>query len=917
MLVGRDPELRAIEEALATARLGRSARLVIRGEPGIGKTALLEHATAHAGEMRVLAARGVEFEADVPFAGLHELLLPALAMLDRLPAMHAAALRSSLALGPRIEADRLIVGAAVLSLISMYADDGPLLVMVDDAHWLDRASAEAIAFAIRRLVADPVAVVIAVREGEASPFLAAGIAELSLGGIDAGSAATLLEAAGPSGIAAEQVERLVRATGGNPLALLELARGDLQLSQPLDLPVATSVERSYLRRLESLPERIRQALLLMAASGSSDLALLNRAAAALGIEAADVDEAARTSALVKPEGDRVAFTHPLARAAIYHSASLAQRRATHRALAGASTGPDDIDRRAWHLAAAATGPDSEAAAALEQAAQRARESTGYEAAAGALAEAARLTESVELRSLRFFRAAENSWLAGQAERAVELLHEARKLAQDAELMADIDNLEGHIAMRRGAVMDGYRQMVAAALGVETRDRLKAIRMLADASVSAYGAGHPATTLTAATKALALLKAGDPAEISVFAKVAYGVLAVMAGRGSDGPQRLHESVELFRSIPAENVDPLVWTCAGLAGLWLREADSGRDLLDRTLAQAREHAPTATLPSALFMLGRDAAATDRWELARARYEECARVARETTQHTWLAGAIAGMAWLDALEGREEECRAHAAEARALAERYGMALFVAWSMIALGLLDLGLGRAGDALQHFSSCAEFLEEIAIDDPDVSPLPDMADALVRLGRVAEARAATESFVRSAEAKGQPFSLARAARARALVAGEDGFAGEFDAALRHHEATSDQFERARTELYYGERLRRARRRVEARRHLGAAMKIFEQLGAAPWSDRASSELEATGETARVRDDRYRRQLTPQELQVAMTLAEGLTTREAAARLYLSPKTVEYHLRHVYDKLEIRTRDELRTALAPSMDSARR
>src|SRR5207248_2692632 len=356
--------------------------------------------TAHAGEMRVLAARGVEFEADVPFAGLHELLLPALAMLDRLPAMHAAALRSSLALGPRIEADRLIVGAAVLSLISMYADDGPLLVTVDDAHWLDRASAEAIAFAIRRLVADPVAVVIAVREGDASPFLAAGIAELSLGGIDPGSAAALLEGAGSPGIAAEQLERLVRATGGNPLALLELAQGDLQLSQPLDLPVATSVERSYLRRLESLPERIRQALLLMAASGSSDLALLNRAATALGIEAADVDEAARTSALVKPEGDRVTFTHPLARAAIYHSASLAQRRATHRALAGASTGPGDIDRRAWHLASAATGPDSEAAAALEQAAQRAHESTGYEAAAGALAEATRRTRSGGTRGRR-------------------------------------------------------------------------------------------------------------------------------------------------------------------------------------------------------------------------------------------------------------------------------------------------------------------------------------------------------------------------------------------------------------------------------------------------------------------------------------------------------------------------------------
>ncbi len=374
--------------------------------------------------------------------------------------------------------------------------------------------------------------------------------------------------------------------------------------------------------------------------------------------------------------------------------------------------------------------------------------------------------------------------------------------------------------------------------------------------------------------------------------------------------MRETLPLFKQIPDDAADPLLLTCAGLTGLFLREAESGRELLDRALTQAREHAPAAALPSILFLLGRDAAATDGWPLARARYEESIKMARETTQHTWLSGAIAGLAWLDALEGREEECRTLAAEGAALAERYGMGFFKAWSLIALGQLELGLGNPAAALERFQECAALLENIAIDDPDLSPAPDAVDALVRLGRVDDARDAAHRYSDSARAKGQPFALARAARARALVADDSHYAREFEDALAHHDRTSDTFERARTQLYFGERLRRNRKRVDARKHLREAFKAFESLGASVWSERAMKELHASGETARIRDDRYRQQLTPQELQVALTLAEGVTTREAAARLYLSPKTVEYHLRHVYDKLEIRSREELAAALRP-------
>ncbi len=906
MLLGRDQELLAIDQALAGARLGKSSRLVIRGEAGIGKSALLQYAVEQSQSMRVLAARGVEFEADVPFAGLSELLQPALPSLDRLPAFHAEALRSSLGLGPRIEADRLIVGAAALGLISAYADLAPVLVTVDDAQWLDRASAEAIGFVARRLMADPVAVLIAVREGEESPLLSAGLPELRPGGLDPNAAAELLGGT----VSAQVASRLVAATGGNPLALIELGPDANRIPDVPHgaLPVATSVERAYLRRASGLSADARRVLLLLAASGGTDLALVRRAAASIGLGTEAVEEAEVAVALVVHRGDRVEFVHPLARAAIYHAASPADRRAAHRALAGAMTAGDDPDRRAWHLAAAAVGWDASAADALEAAARRARESSGYSAAAAAWAESARLTESEEQRAVRLLQAADNAWLGGRAEAAEESLRAASKLAA-GELQAEIDALAGHIAMRSGAIAEGYRTLVAAAEAIEPRDRLRAIRILADAACSTLGAGNPRAMLPGAQHAIELLRQGDPPETAIMAHVAYGTLAILAGRGDDGPRHLHEAAQLFTQISLDGSDPLLLVCAGATGLFLREAEAGRDLLERALLEARDRAPTAALPVVVFMLGRQAFATDRWPLARAMYEEAMRTARETRQVAWLPGPLCGLAWLDALEGRVEDCRANAAEGLQLSRSMGVVLYASWALIALGMLELGLGHPEEALRHLRECERYLEENSVTDPDLLPSPDIVEALVRLGREEDARLVAARYAAAAAAKGQPFALARAARATALVADDANFAHQFEEALRHHESTPDTFERARTHLHYGERLRRMRKRVEARKHLRAALKAFDELGAAPWGERAIMELQASGETARVRDERYRQQLTPQELQVALNLAEGATTREVAARLYLSPKTVEYHLRHVYDKLEIRSREELRSAMA--------
>src|SRR4029077_8843724 len=444
--------------------------------------------------------------------------------------------------------------------------------------------------------------------------------------------------------------------------------------------------------------------------------------------------------------------------------------------------------------------------------------------------------------------------------------------------------------------------------------LKAIRIISDTAIATFGAGNAGEMFEVAGKGLELLRSDDPPETAVFAKVAYGAPRVLPGRGPDGPRRMRECVSLFDAIPRDSRDALLVTCAGIVGLFLREAEAGRDLFARALAQSRTQAPTAALPEVLFMLARDAAATDRWAFARAHYEESVRVGRETTHLVVVAGALAGLAWLDAFEGREQECASHAAEALELSAQYQMGFYRAWAMIALGQLELGLGRPERALTHLETCLEFLGSISITDPDLSPAPDIVDALVRLGRHDEGHRVGADYLASARARGHPFALARAARARALVAGDASYESDFEVALRRHKDTPDIFEQARTHLYYGERLRRNRKRVAARQHLREALKTFDRLGAAPWAERALSELQASGETARVRDDTSRRQLTPQELQVGLALAEGKTTREVAARLFLSPKTVEYHLRHVYDKLEIRSREELRGKLlgrAPS------
>jgi DNA-binding CsgD family transcriptional regulator len=906
MLLGREEERLALDRLLADARTGHSGVLAFVGEPGIGKTALVDYAAEHAAGMRVLRARGIESEAEVPFGGLLELLRPALTALDRIPAPQAEALAGALALRPAHAQDRFAVGAATLSLLAAHAEEAPVLLAVDDAHWLDASTAEALLFAIRRLVAETIAVVLSVRDGQRSLLDGADLRVVRVGGLDRRSAAALLVSAA---MPREAVDRLYDATGGNPLALLELARDPpvvASLPPGAPLPVSKTIAQSFLRRVSALDADTRRIVLLAAASDTGDVALLGRAASSLGLDL-EALVPAEAAGLVRLGDGELEFRHPLARSAVYAGASDQARREVHDALA--RTLPDrDIDRRAWHLAAAAIGLDETASTALEQAGSRARVRSAYAVAAAAFERGGRLTTSEARRAQLLFAAADCAWLGGLADRAMALLDEARSHAADPGLAGRIEHLRAHVTTRRGPIGEGVALLMAAADLVAEREPGLAVVMLAEAAHACVYAGDTGTMLEAARRASSLASDGADARTEFFAAVARGMALITAGEGEEGAGALRRAVELAQNSAELRDDLRLLALTTQVPLWLREAQAGRELIARAVALARQHSAAGVLPYILNHVGRDESMTDRWAEAESTFHEAIQLARETGQRSELAVGLASLAWLEARQGKGHECRAHAGEARAVCREVGIAIYDIWAIAAVGELELAAGRPADALEQFEAQALALESVGFADVDIAPGPELVECYLRLGRREEAVVATAEYAAKAERKGQPWALARAARSRALVAAEGEFQQPFDDALALHEQTPDVFELARTRLAYGARLRRTRQRVRAREELRRAVELFDGLGAAVWAELAIDELAATGETARRRDASTLDQLTPRERQIALLLAGGSTTREAAAGLFLSPKTVEYHLRHVYRKLGIRSREELALAL---------
>jgi DNA-binding CsgD family transcriptional regulator len=903
MLLGREREQQALERLLHEARDGRSGVLALVGEAGIGKSALLEHAATAAADMRILRARGVASEAQIPFAGLFELLRPALDCLGAIPEPQSAALQSALALRPSQEDDRFAIGAATLSLLAAAAEERPVAVLVDDAHWLDGSSADALLFALRRLLAEPIAVVLTARAGELSLLDGSDLPRLELDGLDADAAALLLRRVSP-GADDDAAARLHRETGGNPLALLELAGAPLPALVPdAPVPVLTSVARTYVERAAALPAATRHALLLATATDRGDLALLARAGGRLGAAVADLDPA-EAAGLVSLREGALEFRHPLARSAIYAAASAEQRRRVHRALA--ETLPDaDVDRRAWHLSLAAAGPDEAASSALAQAAERAHRRSAYGVSSEAYERAARLAPAPERRAALLCEAAEAAWLGGHAERAVALLDESARTAADEELRLRLDHLRGHIALLRGPLAAGEALLVEAA---ERAEPGTAVVMLAEAVAGAFYAADGRLMQECGRRVAALAAADGGTRAAFFGRMASGMALVMTGDGERGAESIREAVGMMERSDELRTDPRLLAFVSMGPLWLRETSVGRALVDRAVAAARAQAAVGVLPHLLTHLAIQDATSDRWVEAQAGFDEAIALARETGQWVVLSGALARAAWLEARLGRADACRGHAEEALALAREHGAGLSEIWALAALCDLELGGGDAAAALAHAEEQQRVMTRRRIGDADLSPAPEQVELFLRLDRPDEAAGALAPFAGAAAAKGQPWALARAARARGLLAPDGAFASCFEQALELHRRTPDVFEAGRTELAYGARLRRAGERIRAREHLRLAVKTFDGLGAAPWAEGARTELAATGERARRRDPSTLDQLTPQELRISLLLAQGRTTREAAAALFLSPKTIEYHLRNAYRKLGVHSRDDLRAAL---------
>ena len=911
-MFGRQREQTALEQAIAAARLGSSRVVAVSGEPGIGKTALLDWATERGRTegMEILSARGVEDEAEVPFGGLLQLLRPALGELERIPHGQAEALRGALDVGPTAEPDRFLIGAATLNLLSARSERAPLLVVVDDAHWLDDSSLAAVLFAARRLLVDPVAVVFATRTGESGTLAGARLPELPLAGLDSAAAAQVLARHAAAPPAPEAAQRLSEATGGNPLALVELAASATGLGpEPPEGPLQrkTSVEDAYAERIVELPPSARRALGVAAAEHSGRLAWIDAAANDLGVELSDLEPCERAG-LVSIAFGTLSWRHPLVRSAAYRAVSADERRAAHAALARAL--PDaEADRRAWHRAAAALGPDEDVAAALDQAARRARSRGAYAGAATAAERAGQLTPSDGARARRLFAAAEAAWLGGDAQRALRNLGEALTLPGEPRLRAEIEHLRGTLVIRAGDPMAGHELLVGAATAIERADPGKAVVMLAEATDACVYAGRPAAMLAPARRAHELLPTDASERERFFANLALGTTLISNGAGDEGAERLREALTVLADSDVLSGDARLLAAAALGPLWLREAQASASLIDRAIEVARGTGALGALPFALMLAARDAATSDRWAIGRALYEEAIALARETDQAMPLSGALAGLASVLARQGDAEACEAAADEALRLAKRHGLGLFHVWALDALADLELAQGRLDRAVELLADKRRTLAELGLTDPDLSPVSELVEASVRGSEVDGLDEAVAAFAEAAQAKGQPWALARLARSRGLLAEPDEADEFFAEALRCHAATPDRFEEARTRLCWGERLRRAGQRVRAREQLRPALEAFDDLGAAPWAERARGELLASGEHARRRDPSTLDDLTPQELQIGMTLAGGLTTRETAAKLFLSPKTVEYHLRNVYRKLGIRSREELAKALA--------
>lgn len=875
--------------------------LVLVGDPGIGKTALLAYAAAQAPDFAVVRAQGVESEAEIPFASLYELCRPFLDRLDLLAPPQASALNAAFGIVEG-ETSRFAVGAGTLSLLATAAEERPLLLLVDDAHWLDRGSADALAFAVRRLRADRIASLLAMRPGEGRAFERSDLPELELDGLDDDSSAALLGSANGGTLDPEQKHEILELARGNPLALLELPR-HVEARDPGAEPIrlGKQLEDAFAARARALPDGTRCALLVAAVTSTPDLEIVRRALERLDLSPAEL-EPAESTGLVSVVDGSLEFRHPLVRSALYHAADAAERRRAHAAVAA---GLGDDERAAWHLAAAAVGADDVAADALERAAERARRRSGFAAAAAAYERGARLSVHKSDRVRRLGAGADAAWLAGRTGRALALIEEALAHTDDALRRGALLHTRGMIEHNVGDTRAQWTLEDAAALLVDG-DRRKACLSLNAAVGSALMAGEIERALSLSERAYAI---ADPAEADqhLFALLPRGASLLMAGRPEEGLPFLEDAAAAFRNGAVLADDPRHLSWSALTAFWLGDAELMAAKAAKAVEWAREQAAVAALPFAARLLARSQLIIGQWRAAHASLTESLEAARISGQAMQEAETLGTLAWLAAAQGRTDECRRHVDQGIEIAERCGLH----WQnglLHALVMLELGLGFDDGAPGVTRYRRSLAERPLRDTPANSTAPDLIEALIRMGEAGAAEELLAPFADEAVRIGQPFPRATALRCRALLADEASYERLLEQSLAFHALDQNVFAAARTRLVYGERLRRSRRRIDAREQLHAALTVFERLEARPWAERARAELRASGERLRRNDPTTDDELTPQELQIALLVAEGKTNREVGAQLFLSPKTIEWHLGHVYGKLGIRSRMELGRAL---------
>jgi len=900
-LVGRQRERDTLDRLLRSARDGNGGVLVLHGDPGVGKTALLQHAVESAREFRIARANGVEGEMELPFAALQQLCAPFLELLERLPQPQRDALAVAFGLNAGPSPNPFLVGLAALGVLSEAAEQQPLLGVVDDAQWLDRASARALAFVARRLLAERIALLFAAREPDDTT---GGLPELTVAPLGDRDARTLLESVLPTPLDDGVLDRIVVETRGNPLALIELPRGltPAQLAGgfglPAAVPLSASIQESFTRRLATLPHDARRLLLVAAADPVGDPALVWRAANRLGIDAS-------AAATVEAEGlltltPRVVFRHPLVRSAVYGASGVNERREIHRALAQATDPETDPDRRAWHRAQAQATPDEDIAAELERAAARAQARGGFAAAAAFLERAAAMTPDVEHRARRALAAARTKFQAGALDDALRLLTTAETgvLSDLQRAQVDLLRAETMFAATRGR--DAPRLLVEAARRLSTLDPIVAretyLEALSAAMFAGRLAGPGASVLEVAQAARA---APAPPRAPRPADLLLDGLATLFSESYEAAapilRKAHMALDAAGMSPTEQ---LRWKwLATVTSIHLWDDTRWELISERYVQLARETGALGELPLALTQRVYVHLFSGELTAAASLVDEI----QTATEASDTVAAPYGAVGLLALRGRP-------ADATYLIDRSRVELTDRGEGVGLSILDWaeavlynGLGRYEDARAAALRATEHRHALAASNWGVV---ELVEAAARAGTPDLAADALKRLTDTTAASGTEWALGIAARSRAvLVSGqgaEDLYAEATDRLARSRMAV----DLARAHLLYGEWLRRERRRVDARKQLRVAHDLFSDFGMEAFAERARIELQATGEHARRRTPATIDQLTPQELQVSRLAAQGHTNREIAAQLFISPSTVEYHLRKAFRKLDVKSRVQL-------------